>query len=460
MILGRPLTPAERKSSQRNYNLFSMINGASYMCLGENVIILLAVHLGATNAFVALLGSMVFLGYLIMPLGVLRTAKVGAAACQADFWVCRNVSALIIALSALIALYSVNLALGVMLAGAFLFYGCRAAGYVLNTPLVGDIATKEEVSVFLSVNAGYSYRSGVVMIVVIAALLYLLEGLWILVGVIVFGVTLGITASHFIRKVNETGAVRDAAKQNLFHGIVAAFKIRDVRVLAPAWFGINLMIISFNSISTLGLKRGCGFSDSAALVCAAAMFGACAVFAKIAGKLSKHLGPKFVLKAACLLYLSVPLLWLVMPERIARASSGPSAATWCCAIVLFFMLGVIHISASNAAATYFLMICPDKKIQVPGSISIQLVTAVGAGLAGSAFSAWLIRKAEVISKALQDYFPGDIGIFRVYFLLLIPVTLLVFLYISKLRGVILEFTAKYGKKAIEHMVIHRIMPHR
>lgn len=460
MILGRVLTPAERKSSQRNYNLFSMINGASYMCLGENVIVLLAVHLGAPNAFVAILGSMVFLGYLVMPLGVFRTAKVGAAACQADFWVCRNLSALLIALSPLVALYSPTLALCVMLTGSFVFYGCRAAGCVLGTPLASDIATKEEVPILMSVNAGYFHLSGVFMIVVIASLLFFFESIWMLVGVIVFGAALGITASNFIRKVDETGAVRDAARQNLIHGIAAAFKIRDVRMLAPAWFGVNISIIAYNSISTLGLKRGCGFSDTAALVCAAAMFAASAYSARLAGKLCKHLGPKFVLKSACLLYLAVPVLWLIMPERMPGATSGPSGATWCCAIVLFSILGVINICVTNAAAAYFLMICPDKKILVPGSISIQLVTGVGAGLAGSAFSSWLILKAEVLSKALQDYFPGDIGVFRVYFLLLIPVTLLVFLYICKLRVVILEFTAKYGKKAIEHMVLHKIILHR
>ena len=102
MIYDRPLTDEQRRVSQLNYNLFNIVNGASYMCLGETVIILFAVKLHAPNVIVAVIGSMLFLGFLLLPLGVVRTAQVGAARSQADFWVCRNVAALLVAVSALI----------------------------------------------------------------------------------------------------------------------------------------------------------------------------------------------------------------------------------------------------------------------------------------------------------------------------------------------------------------------
>lgn len=40
MICKGPLTPAQLASSQHNYHIFSLINGLSYMCLGETVLIL------------------------------------------------------------------------------------------------------------------------------------------------------------------------------------------------------------------------------------------------------------------------------------------------------------------------------------------------------------------------------------------------------------------------------------
>ena len=121
MIYDRPLTDEQRRVSQLNYNLFNIVNGASYMCLGETVIILFAVKLHAPNVIVAVIGSMLFLGFLLLPLGVVRTAQVGAARSQADFWVWRNLAALLAASGAVAALFSEHLAWGLLLAGSFLF---------------------------------------------------------------------------------------------------------------------------------------------------------------------------------------------------------------------------------------------------------------------------------------------------------------------------------------------------
>ena len=61
MLYDRPLTGEQRRISQLNYNRFSAVNGASYMCLGETVIILFAVKLSAPNFIVAVIGAMMFL---------------------------------------------------------------------------------------------------------------------------------------------------------------------------------------------------------------------------------------------------------------------------------------------------------------------------------------------------------------------------------------------------------------
>ena len=66
-----------------NY-IFNLINGLSYMCLGETVIILLAVKIKSPDAIVAVLGSMSFFGYLMLPLGKKLTSHVGAVKTQAE----------------------------------------------------------------------------------------------------------------------------------------------------------------------------------------------------------------------------------------------------------------------------------------------------------------------------------------------------------------------------------------
>ena len=121
-ILGRPLDAEERRVSQRGYCLFNLVNGVSYMCLGENLIVLFAARLHAPDAVVSVLGAMFYVGYLALPLGVWRTARRGCAASLADFWVARNMAALLTASAALVALVSPQVSWCVLLVGAFLFY--------------------------------------------------------------------------------------------------------------------------------------------------------------------------------------------------------------------------------------------------------------------------------------------------------------------------------------------------
>ena len=49
MIFKEALSPERQASSQHNYCMFNVINGLSYMCLGETVLILLAVQLGCPD---------------------------------------------------------------------------------------------------------------------------------------------------------------------------------------------------------------------------------------------------------------------------------------------------------------------------------------------------------------------------------------------------------------------------
>ena len=138
MILDHPLSEKDQQISRKYYTIFNVINGLAYMCLGETVILLFAVRIGCPDSVVAVLGSMIFLGFLLLPLGKIMTARNGAADSQANFWVLRNIAALIVASAAPVAIYVGMIPASIlMITGAFLFYGFRAAGVVMAQPLVG-----------------------------------------------------------------------------------------------------------------------------------------------------------------------------------------------------------------------------------------------------------------------------------------------------------------------------------
>ena len=213
MIFSQPLTSEQRQTSQLNYNRYCLVNGASYMCLGETVVVLFATKLEASNTVIAIIGAMLFFGYLMLPLGVMRTRKVGAAQTQADFWVCRNCAAVMVASSALIAPYSKHLAVGWLLLNCFLFYGCRAAGLVMAQPLIGDITTNDDRAKLLGESNAHFYVAAVCSLVTVSVILHYNDSIRVFSCIIVAGAFLGVTSSVFIRKIHETSSLRESARQ-------------------------------------------------------------------------------------------------------------------------------------------------------------------------------------------------------------------------------------------------------
>lgn len=423
MILGRPLTARERHRSQNLYCAFNFVNGMSYMCLGEGVLVLFAAQLGAPNAVVSLLGAMLYVGYALLPLGVLRTARRGAAVCQADFWVARNVAALLTASAAAVWLASPRASWAVLLVGAFFFYGCRAAGSVLFTPLLGDVSTEEEAASVIGRTTGFFNLSAVAAIATVTAVTHRWHGRVALAAIIVAGAALGMCSSFFVRGMKETGAIRDAARAPLLLGIRKALRNRALLRLSLDWFLLNLSIILFIPISMLALKRGCGFGDSKAMVCACAEFAAGILASFACGPLCRAFGSRRVLAGSALGFVVVPFAWLLLP------ATGPHALA--CGIALFFWLGGFYYAIYNATNAAFLEACPDKREQVAGSVAANLVAAVGAGVVGSALGAWLLTCAGTWAAALPfAAFAGPLGPFRLFFLAGLPVPLAAFLACS------------------------------
>lgn len=412
-ILGRPLTAEERRASQRNYGRFCLVNGVSYMCLGENVLVLFAARLETPDPIVAILGSMLYVGFVMLPLGVRRTARLGAAISLADFWFARNLAALLTAAAAPVALASPRMAWGLLLLGSLLFYGCRAAGCVIGTPLVGDISTEQEAPVVLGDTQALYNASSAVMLVVITLLTARWHGLWTLAGIIVFGACCGVWASGFLRRIWESGAICDAAMVPLLPGMRAAWRNRNLHRLAAAWSAFNVCLMLTVPMSMLALKRGCGLGDAAALLCACAQFVSGYVVSRQSGGLCQSRGTRRVLLLTAAGFFIVPALWLAMPS-----GGMPAVAV---GVLLFSLLGSLTVLVYNAASAHFLLVCPDKREQIAASVAINLVSGAGAGLAGSAIGPWLIAHAVGWAPRLAAFGSGAIGTYRLYFLTLIPI---------------------------------------
>lgn len=415
MILDHELTSEQRKRSQRNINAFNAVNGLSYMCVGETLMILLALKLGFSDAVTAVLGGMLFFGFLLLPLGKVISARVGGARGQADFWIARNIAALVVASSALWhRLGLVRLSLACLVGGAFLFYGFRAAGIVMVQPLIGDISTEDERPRFIATNSSLFYAACFVALVAISIVLKISESLLSITLIIVAGSALGVTSSTFLRRVDETAALRESARRPVTREMASAVRDRSLRRLLLGSFVNNLSIVMLLPAMVLFVKKGYGVSDTGALLFSLIQFAASAGMSVAVVRISSRIGPRQTLIGAYTMMLLTALLWSLAPASPILAMP--------IATVLFALGGSIRVTADNSVTHYFLQTVPAER-RVPASMLMNMATGVGAGALGMLLSGWLLHHLGV---GIESHVPGSdmIAVYRRYFFIAFALLLL------------------------------------
>lgn len=138
------------------------------------------------------------------------------------------------------------------------------------------------------------------------------------------------------------------------------------------------------------------------------------------GRLCRRFGPNRLLVAVALSFVAVPFAWMAFP--------GGGASALAAGIILFLWLGAFYSILTNATQAYFLRVCSDNALQVPGSVGLNLATGAGAGLAGSTLGAALVSAASRMASG------GGILQFRLSFLMLLPVTGIALVSTLRLRS--------------------------
>lgn len=397
--------PVERqKSSQKNYILFLIFNGFAYMCLGETVIILIAIRLGAPDAVVSALGAMIYFAFILLPLGKFVTSKVGAARSQSVFWVARNLAGFMVAMAVPVSLYINHLLAEIMLlAGGFFFYGFRAAGIILAHPLLGGITTPAERASFLSRSNSISSAACCIALISVAIVCQLTESVWALMSIAICGSCMGITSSKFILGIDESSVLRESAKKPLFGEIRKALSEEVVRKQVAGIFCTNLAIILLTPTSLMTIKRGFGVSDGNAVIFSALQWLAAIAGSFLASKVTRKLGPRRVAIITFLLILSITPLWLILTTF---AGSFPR-------ILLFLPLmlaGFCFFALNNSMTHYFLQTVKEEK-RVAVSLLINTASGIGAGLTALCIT-------TTVFNSLEKYFgPPSPETYRIYFII-------------------------------------------
>ncbi len=411
MILNGPVPPERQEQSRKNFNIFQMLNGLSYMCLGETMILLFAVQLGCPDTLVATLGAMGYFGNLLLPLGKLTAARVGAARCQSIFWKARNIAAVSVALAAPAMLLSWrNTATALLLCGAFLFYGFRAAGAVMLQPLLGEMTSVRNRSSYIAFTSMLVFGSGSISLIVIALILSFANNLPVLTGIIVAGAFLGVTSSRYISRIDESDVLIKSARKPIAGELKILFGTHEIRKLLAGQFAINLAVIMLIPASVLVLKRGFGYTNTQALLFSLVQWLSAFGISFATGRISRRMGPRRFAMLCYLLLLCVPLLWC------AIIGLGLKNALFLA--LPFVLAGTTYVSLVNAMTHYCLQTVKPS-MRISASILTALLSGAGAGLAGMFFCGILLTFSARLSSLTVSF--GRYGLyFGMAFALLLP----------------------------------------
>jgi len=397
-----PLTREQQLRSQRHWLHFNLLNGFSYMCLGETVIILFAVKIDMPNVLIAMLGSMVYVGYLLLPLGKWVTARVGAAQSQSIFWVLRNLAALLVSTAAPLFYFGQqNLAMAAVLLGAFGFYGFRGAGCVMGNPLIGEITTENERARMLANNSSAFQLTAFLALLMVSLILNFNQSLWMLFCVILVGSVCGFTSSRVFAKIDESPAISDSARRPLLPEFIHLWRNSHYRSYLKAQCSYSISSIIICPMGMLTLKRGCGVSDTGALLFMLLQFAIGAVMSRFAARLVNYFGICRVIIIGYIMLLLQCFCWIFMPP----------AYCWQLAAVPFFLAGFSSVAVGNASAQYFLRSLPVRH-QVAASIFSALIHGAGAGFVGLMLASGTMKLAQMLTDSPEPY-----TLFRVYFVL-------------------------------------------
>jgi MFS family permease len=394
--LSRPLQEQGRK----NYLLFNRLNGLSFACLIENVLILYALKTGLPAYLTGILASFAFLAMPFMVFGKLLVGRLGAARTIRFSWTTRNLLMLIIALAPLAASHGAPRFLigGMIMVPSFLFFAFRSMGMIAFNPLVGEITTRQTRGRFTSQAVLYSFISYfVAMALQIVALSLHSETITFQI-IILAGCLLGLLAGYIIGQVPETETPRVSARTPVWEStkkILSQGSFRRLLGAQSAGLSICMLVMP---ISMIALKKGYSIPDRDALCFAMIQIAGGVATSFCNGIVADRTGPRPLLILYASGLLGVCGMWL----------AAPAVFLWPYIAILFFIGGGCSVGIGISCSHYFLNIASDHD-RVGGNLLLNAVTGLSAGIAGSVLASGALHLLQ------SNHGQGDLSLYKSYF---------------------------------------------
>jgi hypothetical protein len=297
MIVQGKLSLSQQATGRKKWHIFNMFNAVSFVCIADSVLYLFALEIGCPQYIIPIIASFMNLAFLVMPLGKVLSAKVGATSTIAFFWVLRSLFALIIAASPfVISWFGLSAGIVTLLVGVFGYFASRSAGLVAINPLLGEITLPEQRGKFTALifrNFNFIALLGLVVISFVMKKHASEQSFQIIISC---GVLFGLVSSFVVSRIAETKIPKESARIPIWHSLKSVDRTGK-RLIFANIAGISGIVLVL-PISIIAVKAGYNVTDSTALVCALIQFAGGVLIASISGIVSTHSGPRPVILIA------------------------------------------------------------------------------------------------------------------------------------------------------------------
>lgn len=380
MIISGKLDYARQEKSRRNYLIFTFINGASFTCMADNMLVLYALKCGCPSYFIAIILSFNFWCNIFMLLGKYLISRNGAARTFSIAWLGRNIASLVTASAPFVTMWSPMLGFIVLALGVFGFFATKAAGLAAHPPLIGELTTSSNRGKFTSVISRYSNLACLITMGLIIVIMKFSNSLSTYQLIIFAGAISGFISTFFLISVDETESPRISASKPIKEVIKAAWKTQRSRklIIANCWCQSALMLVL--PASMLALKEGYNLPDYTGLIFTLIQLTGALFLSFFSGAISEESGPRPLVILYYCLSIVISLLWIFSPVEYSMIYTA----------VIFLVCGAFSFGTYVSLLHYFLAAVNDKE-RVGTSLFIALVSGAAAGVTGSFLGGGILK---------------------------------------------------------------------
>ena len=239
--MNEPLSPYKQAKAREMFNLFTLLNSASWTFLATNTVTLFALRCNASSTVIGVLSSLAYISYFFLPLGKLAMRHFPIVKVFSGAWILRSLSMIpVIAAPFAVLLGSEDMALGMLVLAVALFQLFRGVGLVANNPVLNFLANGPDKSSYMTqtqvINNAVSMLAGFA----IALCLGGTAPIWMYSIIAVAGVVCGVTAGIAVGKVPEPPPEERAESPSLFVIFKQALKDIPVKNFVGIFFLVAL----------------------------------------------------------------------------------------------------------------------------------------------------------------------------------------------------------------------------